>query len=167
MQGSPDPILGTDALNAVAATLVACCFVALPYALRKRVTEPRRLALVGGLAYAVVCLGAWVGARLVADAFVGAMVADPGTFLGWILAGAVVLGAQAAVPYYCLARWRLIAPLAALFGVTVLVLPAFLSVRGESDPLALYALVFGPLLIGLTCLGGLAEYAVRSVVVAE
>ena len=167
MQGSPDPILGSDALNVGVATLVGACFVGLPYALRSRVTEPRRLALVGGLAYAVVCLGAWAGARLVADAFVGGMVADPGTFLGWILAGALVLGAQAAVPYYCLARWRLVAPLAALFAVTVLVLPPFLSVRGESDPLALYALVFGPLLVGLTCLGGLAEYAVRSLAVTE
>ncbi|WP_435177724.1 hypothetical protein [Halorussus sp. AFM4] len=167
MQGSPDPVLGSDALNVGVAALVGTCFVALPYALRNRVGEPRRLALVGGAAYAVVCLGAWAGARLVADAFVGGMTADPGTVLGWTLAGALVLGAQAAVPYYCLARWRLVAPLAALFGVTVLVLPAFLSVRGESDPLALYALVFGPLLVGLTCLGGLAEYALRSVVVAE
>ena len=167
MQGSPDPVLGSDALNVGVAALVGTCFVALPYVLRDRFDGARRLALVGGAAYAVVCLGAWAGARLVADAFVGGMVADLGTFLGWILAGALVLGAQAAVPYYCLGRWRLVAPLAALFAVTVLILPPFLSVRGESDPLALYALVFGPLLIGLTCLGGLAEYAVRSVVVTD
>ncbi|MFC4450226.1 hypothetical protein [Halorussus aquaticus] len=162
MPGSPDPVLGSDALNVGVATLVAGLFVALPYVLRNRF-DRRRLAVVGGLAYAVVCLGAWAGARFVADAFVAGMTADPAVFAGWTLAGAVVLGAQAAVPYYCFARWRLVAPLAALFAVTVLILPPFLSVRGESDPLALYALVFGPLLVGLTCLGGLAEYAVRQV----
>ncbi|WP_135825908.1 hypothetical protein [Halorussus ruber] len=163
MPGSPDPILGSDAANVGVSTLVAVLFVALPYLLRDRLDDSRRFALGGGLAYALTCLAAWAGSRVATDAFAAGMAADAGTFLGWSAAALVVLGAQAAIPYYCVARWRLVAPLAALFAVTVLILPPFLSVRGESDPLGLYVLVFGPLLVGLTCLGAVAEYVVRSV----
>jgi hypothetical protein len=163
MPGSPDPVLGSDVANVGVSILVAGFFVALPSLRRDRLDDSRRFALGGGLAYALTCFAAWAGARIVTDAFVAGMVADAGTVLGWSAAALVVLGAQAAIPYYCLARWRLVAPLAALFAVTVLILPAFLSVRGESDPLGLYVLVFGPLLVGLTCLGGLAEYAVRKI----
>ena len=161
MPGSPDPVLGSDALNVGVAAFVAGAFALLPYVLRDRFAEPKAVALGGGLGYALVGLGAWAGARLVTDAFVGGMTADAATFAAWLLAGGVVLGAQAAIPYYCYARWRLVAPLAALFVVTVLILPPFLSVRGESDPLALYALVFGPLLVGGSSLVGLTEFGVR------
>ena len=163
MPGSPDPVLGSDPLTIAVAAFVAGAFAVLPAVFRNRFGEPRGLALAGGLAYAVVCLSAWAGARFVTDAFAAGMTADPATFGAWLLVGALVLGAQAAVPYYCFARWRLVAPLAGLFVVTVLVLPPFLSVRGESDPLALYALIFGPILVGLTGLVALAEYAVRKV----
>ncbi|WP_135854527.1 hypothetical protein [Halorussus salinus] len=163
MPGSPDPVLGSDALNIGVSTLVAGLFVALPYLFRDRLTERRAFALGGGLAYAITCFAAWAGARVATDAFVAGMAADAGTFLAWTVAALVVLGAQAAIPYYCVARWRLVAPLAALFAVTVLILPPFLSVRGESDPLGLYVLLFGPLLVGLTGLVALGEYAVRRV----
>jgi hypothetical protein len=167
MPGSPDPVLGSDVANVGVSILVAGLFVALPYLLRDRLADRRAFALGGGLAYALTCFAAWAGSRVATGAFVAGMTADAGTFLGWSAAALVVLGAQAAIPYYCVARWRLVAPLAALFVVTVLILPPFLSVRGESDPLGLYVLLFGPLLVGLTCLGGLAEYGVRRVAIGE
>lgn len=161
MPGSPDPVLGSDALTFAVACALAALVASLPYGFRKSLPRPIAFGIGGGAVYAALCLAAWAGARAVTDAFVAGMAADPATLLGWTLAGAVVLGAQAAIPYYLYARWRLVVPLAALFVVTVLILPPFLSVRGESDPLGLYVLVFGPLLALLTALVGLAEFGVR------
>ena len=161
MPGTPDPVLGNDALTFAVACAVGVFVAAAPVVLRKSLPRHTVLAFYGGLAYASLCLAAWAGARVVTDAFVDGMTADAGTFLGWTLVAAVILGAQAGVPYYLYARWRLVVPLAALFVVTVLILPPFLSVRGESDPLGLYVILFGPLLVGGTCLVGLVEFAVR------
>ena len=161
MPGTPDPVLGSDALNLAVACGAGVLVAAAPVVLRESLPRHTLLAFYGGLAYAVLGLAAWAGARVVTDAFVDGMTADAATFLGWTLAAALVLGAQAGIPYYFYARWRLVVPLAALFVVTVLILPPFLSVRGESDPLALYALLVGPLLVGGTCLVGLVEFAVR------
>lgn len=161
MPGTPDPVLGSDALTVAVACLAGAVVAFAPLVFRPSLDRPAALAVGGGVAYALLTLGAWAGARLVADAFVSEMTAGPAVFLGWTLAGAVVLGAQAAIPYYCYARWRLVAPLVALFVVTVLVLYAFLGVRGESDPLGLYVLLFGPLLVIGTCLVCLAEFGVR------
>src|SRR6056297_73698 len=99
MPGTPDPVLGSDLLSLTVAAVLAGLAVLgptlLPSALRTSLPRPVTLAVVGGLAYAVVCLGAWAGARLVADAFVSEMVSDPATFAGWALAGLVVLTVQA------------------------------------------------------------------------
>ncbi|WP_115863301.1 hypothetical protein [Halorussus litoreus] len=165
MPGTPDPVLGSRLLTvAVAALLgaaVALAPVFLSFALRESRAGPTALAVAGGLAYALLCLGAWAGARLATDAFVSSMVADPLTLVGWLLGGLVVFGAQAGIPYYLYARWRLVVPLAALFGATVLVLFAFLGVRGESDPLALYVLFFGPMVVLGSSVLALAEFGVR------
>ncbi|WP_128475771.1 hypothetical protein [Halorussus pelagicus] len=161
MPGTPDPVLGSDALTFAVACAVGALVAAAPYGFRELLPRSRVVAVGGGLAYAVVCLGAWVGARLATDAFVAGMTADPLTALGWVLAGAIILGAQAAIPYYGYARWRLVVPLAALFAVTALILPPFLSVRGESDPLSLYVILFGPLSVAATALVGVTELAVR------
>ncbi len=166
MPGSPDPVLGSDALTLAVACVVGALVATAPYGFRESLPRPVAFGIGGGAVYAVLCLAAWAGARLVTDAFVAGMAADPATLLGWTLAGAVVLGAQAAIPYYLYARWRLVVPLAALFVVTVLILPPFLGVRGESDPIGLYVLVFGPMFAILTALVGLAEFGVRRVLLA-
>jgi len=168
MAGTPDPALGSSALTVAVACVVALAVTATPLILvaRDRLPSPRRLAAVGGLAYALVCLGSWAGARLLTDAFVRSMVEDPPVLAGVLLAGAAVLTLQAAIPLYLYASERLYAPLAALFAVTVLVEWAFLRVRGESDPLGLYALFFGPFVVaGLLVVGG-AEVGVRRAVAA-
>ncbi|WP_135830155.1 hypothetical protein [Halorussus halobius] len=165
MPGTPDPVLGSRLLTFGVAGVVGLAAALAPVVLSRALGDsthrPELVAVGGGLAYALVCVGAWAGARLAADAFVSGMVADPLTLVGWTLAGVLALGAQAAVPYYCYARWGLVVPLAALFGATVLVLVAFLGVRGESDPLALYALFFGPAVAAGTCVLALAEFGVR------
>ena len=161
MPGTPDPVLGNDALTLAVACAVGVLVAAAPLVLQESLPRNTVFAFYGGLAYAVLGLAAWAGARVVTDAFVDSMTADVGIFLGWTLAAALVLGAQAGIPYYFYARWRLVVPLAVLFVVTVLILPLFLGVRGESDPLALYVIFFGPMLVGGTCLVGLVEFAVR------
>jgi hypothetical protein len=161
MPGTPDFVLGSAALTFAVACLVGGAVAVVPFALRDSFPAPAALSLAGGVAYALLCLGAWVGARLVADAFVSGMTDDATALVGWLAAGAVVLGLQAGIPYYSYARWRLVGPLVALFAVTVVVVYAFLGVRGETDPLGLYVVLFGPLLVTATCLVGLAEAGVR------
>ena len=165
MPGTPDPVLGSRLLTVGVGSVVGLAAALVPVALSRALGEstlrPSLVAVGGGLAYALLCVGAWAGARLATDTFVSGMVADPLTLAGWTLAGVLALGAQAGVPYYLHARWGLVVPLAALFGATVLVLVAFLGVRGESDPLALYALFFGPMVVVGTCVLALAEVGVR------
>ena len=168
MAGTPDPALGSSTVTAAVACLVALAVTVTPLVLaaRDRLPSPRRLAAVGGLAYALVCLGSWAGARLLTDAFVRSMVADHLVLAGFLLLGALVLTVQAAIPLYLYASERLYAPLAALFAVTVLVQWVFLRVRGESDPLGLYALFFGPLVAAALLVVGVAEVGVRRAVAA-
>ncbi len=161
MQGTPDPVLGSDLATLLVAAAAGTVVAILPLHSALRERDSRRLALAGGAAYALLCLTAWAGVRFVADAFVESMVADPLTLVGFLALAAVVLGLQAAVPVYLHARYALLSPLVALFGLTTLVLYAFLRVRGESEPLVLYALFFGPVLIAGLLAVALAEVGVR------
>lgn len=164
MPGAPDPVLGSDALTAGVAAGIGALVAALPYTLREALRARRSLALAGGLAYAALCLGIWAAARFVTGSFAGSLFEDPALFVVLLAAGTIVLGLQAAVPFYLLARWGALAPLAGLFGLTALVTYLFFHVRGESDPLGLYALVFGPpLVVGLAAVG-LAEVGARRLV---
>jgi hypothetical protein len=164
MPGTPDPVLGSDALTFGVAVTVAALVAVLPFVFRKRLRAARRLALGGGLAYAALCLGAWAGARFVADAFIPSMVEQIDTLVVLLLWSTVVLGAQAAAPAYLYARWNLRTPLLGLFALTALVLYAFFRVRGESDPLALYVLFFGPILVGGLLVLGAVEAGVRRLI---
>ena len=110
MPGTPNPVLGNDTLTFAVTCGVGAFVAAAPLVLRESLPPHTLLAFSGGLAYAVLGLAAWAGARVVTDAFVSDMTADAGTFLGWTLAAAVVLGAQAGIPYYFYARWRLVVP---------------------------------------------------------
>lgn len=165
MPGSPDPVLGSMTLTIGVSIILAAVLVALPLLGRSQLVS-RRLALGGGLGYALVCLAAWAGARAVTDAFVSGLIEQPASLVVLVVVGAVVLGVQAAVPIYLYDRWGLVAPLAGLFGATSLILVTFLQVRGESDPLGLYVLVFGPMAIGLLVVVGLGEIAIRRAVAA-
>lgn len=162
MPGTPNPVLGSERLTLVVGVLVGTIFVILPRTLADYFSDPFVLAVVGGATYALVCLLSWFGARGFAGSFASA---KSNVWAAALLAGPTVLGAQAAIPYYFYARWEFLAPLAVLFVVTVLLLPPLLSVRGESDPLALYAFFFGPMLIGGTLLVALVEFGVRRFVV--
>ena len=166
MPGSPDPVLGSVALTSGVSFVVATILVALPLLLRNRLPSARRLAFGGGLMYALISLGTWAGARIVTDAFVSSMVENPAILAGFLVLGTVVLGTQAAIPFYLHARWGLVTPLVGLFGATHLVLFAFLQVRGETDPLGLYSLFIGPLVIGIIVVAALAEIGIRRTVEA-
>jgi len=157
MPGTPDPVLGSDALTLAVACAAGALAASVPVARRERLPAPRAFALAGGFAYAAVSLGVWAGARFATDSFA---IAPPDVWAGVVAIGAAVLAAHAAVPYYAYARWRLVAPLAGLFGATVLILSLFLRVGGESDPLAIY-LFFGVAVVAGLCLLAVVEAGVR------
>ncbi|QLG29763.1 hypothetical protein HUG10_19355 (plasmid) [Halorarum halophilum] len=161
MPGTPDPVLGSEAVTFAVACAGAAFVTALPPALRTRLPTARRLALVVGAVSTLLGLGAWAGARLVADAFEPSLFEDPLAFVGLLAVAALALAAQGALPAYLSARWRLYTPLAGLFALTTVPLFAFLRVRGESDPLALWALFFAPLGIVAVLLLALGEVGVR------
>lgn len=143
----------------VLALMTVVAVLALPVLADR--ASPRRLAVGGGLAYGLGCLACWLGARLLTGTLPAAAVQTPLLTAGLALVGLVVLAAQAAVPLYASRRYGAVAPLVALAVATALVVRTFLLVRGETDPLALYALVFGPAVVGgLAVLAGV-ERGVR------
>lgn len=161
MPGTPDPVLGSDALTFAVACAAAALVASVPFALRDRLPVSTRLAIGGGLGYGAFCLGTWAGARYYADAFVTSLFDRPEFLVGLLLVSVVVLGAHAAIPYYLYARWYLVAPLVGLFAITTLLVDVFLRVRGESDPLGLYVLFFGPVVVVGLCVLGSLEVGVR------
>lgn len=161
MPGSPDPVLGSDALTVVVAAVVAAGVVALPLLRSGARRDPRTDAVGGGVAYACLCIGTWAGVRFLTDSFVSSLFERPLHLAGLLAFAALVFALQAAIPLFLYARYGLASPLAALFGLTTLVLFVFLRVRGESDPLALYVLFFGPLLVGGLVAVALVELGVR------
>lgn len=154
MPGTPDPVLGSDALTFAAAVALGALAASAPFLLRRRFGSPGRFAATAGFAYGTLYVSLWAGARLVADAFDAPGVAP------FALASLALLAAQAGVPYYLAARFRLYGPLLGLFATSVLVGYAFLRVRGESDPVGLYVL-FAPVVLAGCSLLGLAELGGR------
>ncbi|WP_276301276.1 hypothetical protein [Halorussus lipolyticus] len=166
MPGTPDPVLGSDALTLAVACFVGALVATVPYGFRESLPRPALLAVGGGAVYAVFCLAVWAGARLATVGFPPAAADRPATLAVVVVLNALVIGAQVAVPYYLYARFRFVAPLVGAFAATVAVLVLFLGVGGETDPIALYPLLFGPLLVAAICLLGLAEFGVRRFLLA-
>jgi hypothetical protein len=135
MPGTPDPVLGSDALTFAVALLGAAVVVGFLVLLerRGRLHEPHWSALAVGAAYGIGSTLLWAGVLAV---FAPRLLPDSGA---WLVALApVVVGLQAAVPVYGYARWRLVAPMAALVPLTMLVFWLVLRVGGESDGYLLY-----------------------------
>ncbi|MFC6975223.1 hypothetical protein ACFQL1_12110 [Halomicroarcula sp. GCM10025709] len=165
MPGTPDPALGSDTLTRAVSIVASVVVLAGPSVMADR-WPPLWFALGVGIVYAGGCLGCWLGARLVTGAFPSGLVDRPIAVLPLVFGGVAVLGIQAAVPVYGYARYGVVVPLLALAVVTNLVVYTFLQVRGETDPLGLYALFFGPaVVVGLAVLVGL-EVVVRRFVLA-
>ncbi|UPW00225.1 hypothetical protein M0R88_17150 [Halorussus gelatinilyticus] len=166
MPGSPDPVLGSDALTLAVACALAALVAAAPYGFRGSLPRPAVLAVGGGAVYACLCLAVWALARLVTVGLPAAAVERPATLAVVLLLNGFVIALQVAIPYYAYARWRFVAPLAGAFAATVAVLVLFLNVNGETDPVGLYPFVFGPPLVVAICVLALAEGAVRRVLLA-
>ncbi|MFC7080155.1 hypothetical protein [Halorussus caseinilyticus] len=131
-------MLGSDALTLAVASAVGALVATLPYGFRESLPRPAVLAIGGGAAYATFCLAVWAGARLATVGLPSAALDQPGTFAVVLTLNFLVVGLQVAIPYYCYAGWRFVAPLAGAFAGTVVVLFLFLGVNGETDPIALY-----------------------------
>lgn len=164
MPGSPDPVLGSVAVTWAVAISVAALIALTPVVLRRRNLDPFRLGICGAVASVLLCLGVWAGARVATDSFASSLFEHPGFLVGMVLTAAVILGAQVGIPYYLYARWGLLLPLVGAFALTALCLVAFLGVRGESEPLGLYTLFFGPMLVGGVCLVALLEASARHLI---
>ncbi|SFR42525.1 hypothetical protein [Halogeometricum limi] len=160
MPGTPDPVLGSSLLTHVVAGLVAGGAVLLALHYRSR-TTPRRLALAGGTAYAVAAILLWGVVRVATNEFAQLAIPSLPTFAAVVLASGLVVFAHTALALYFHARFGYLTPLVVLFGATAFLVWVFLHVRGESDPIGLYWLLFGPaILTALLVLAGV-EYGVR------
>jgi len=160
MPGTPDPVLGSELATLVVAVGVGALVGVVPFVVARRLS-PRRYAAVGGLVYAVVLTALWAVPRAGVEGLGCSLPADLMTCGPLALVGVAVLAGQAAVGLYAYAEYGSVGPLAATALVTVLLLWVFLHIRGESDPMALYGLFFGPAAVGFTVLVGVGEALVR------
>ena len=153
MPGTPDPVLGSDALTLAVALLGAVAVVAVLVLLDRHdsLLEPRWSALVAGVTYGVGFTLLWAGVLAV---FRPHLLPDSGA---WLVALApVVVGLQAAVPVYGYVRWRLVLPMVALLPLTALVFWLTLRVGGESDGYLIYTVFSGVYTLpGLLVLAGI------------
>ena len=154
MPGTPDPVLGSDAVTLAVAAAAAVPVGLLPLLVRRRLTTGRRTtALLGGAAYGGLCSLLWVLVRLVAAP---RLLPDSPLETLWLaVISAAVVGLQAVVAGYLHDRFRLRLPLAGLYGLTMLVLFTCLRVGGESPGYLLYLFAVPFAVIGLSLLGAL------------
>lgn len=164
MPGTPDPVLGSDALTLLVAVVAAVAVTAVPFV--RDVPADLRLLSLGGLGYATAFLAVWAGARYLTGTFTSSFLEHPLNLAAFLALAGLVLAAQFVVPYYLHARWDMVAPLAGLFVATTVVAYAFLRVNGETDPIGLYALFFGPALIAVTGVLAVLEEGVRRAIAA-
>jgi len=160
MQGTPDPVLGSELATLVVAVGAGVLIGIIPLVVDRRLS-PRRYAAVGGLAYAVGMTALWAVPRIGVEGLGCSLPADLATCGPLALVGVAVFAGQAAVALYAYAEYGSVAPLGVTVLVTILLAYAFLRIRGESDPLALYALFFGPAAVGVTVIVGVGEAFVR------
>jgi len=166
MQGTPDPVLGSEPLTLAVAVVIGTFVGSIPFVVERRLS-PRRYAAVGGALYAAVVTTLWALPRIGVEGLGCSLPGDLATCGPLALVGVAVLVGQAAVALYAYAEYGSVVPLAATVVVTVLLSWTFLRIRGESDPMALYALFFGPAFVGFTVLLGIAEALVRRAVASS
>ncbi|MFD1513083.1 hypothetical protein [Halomarina rubra] len=153
---------GGDQLGPLFAALVAGVVVAVPVVFTGWFVDAPAFLAFASVVYALGLLAVWAVGR----ARYGRPTAPfTGRAVALVPVGAVVLTAQAALPVYGFVRWGLVAPLAVLFVVTALAVLTFPSNEGDSDALGLYAVFFGPILLGVTVALGLLELGARTLVV--
>ncbi|MDS0292920.1 hypothetical protein [Halogeometricum luteum] len=164
MAGTPDPVLGSDALTAAVSLLAAAAAVALAARSREAASSrTRALALGGGVGYAVVAVGLWFVVRLVTGQF-AQYSASATQWAGVVLLSTPAVALHAGLALYLHARWEYLSPLVVLFAVTALLAWLFLRVGGETDSLGLYAILFGPAVPLVLLVLAAAEYGVRALV---
>ena len=135
MPGTPDPVLGSDALTLAVAALGGVAVVGLLVLFERgdSLLGSHGGVLAAGTGYGIGFTLLWAGVLV---AFRPHLLPDSGY---WLVALApVVVGLQAAIPLYGYARWRLVLPIVALGPLTALVFWLVLRVGGESDGYLLY-----------------------------
>lgn len=157
MPGTPDPALGSTALTVAVAVLLTAVTVGAVVWSRDRSTATA-VGVIGAVAVGAVTL--WVGVRVVAWSPPWVYLSPPGAAATAGLLGAVVVAAQTVVPAAALRR-GVVAPLAPLAAATGLLAFGLLRVGGESDPLAIYAVVVFPVVLAVELLFVVGEVGLR------
>jgi len=167
MAGTARPVLGSDAVTAVVAFVLATLVVMAPRAWRGRLFGRSQFAVGGGLVYGVAGVALWFWTRLAVGRFALAPWRSFDQFPVFVAVSAAVLCVQLAVPFYLYARWGLLAPLGALFAGSALLAFGLLQVGGESDFLLIYDVVYAPLVLGATVVLALGEGLIRRAIVGR
>ncbi|QGA84032.1 hypothetical protein [Halomicrobium sp. LC1Hm] len=160
MPGTPEPVVGSAVVTLGLAVAVGTLVAVVPLVVGRR-PSPRRYAAVGGGVYALVVGGLWAVPRIGVAGLGCSLPGDAGTCGPFALIGVLVLAGQGAVALYTHSEYGYVVPLGATVSVTLVLAWSFLQIGGESDPMTLYALFFGPAAVGVTCVLGVCEAIVR------
>jgi len=159
--GTPTPVLGSETATWVAAVGLTALAYAGPTLVSRawpaRDVAPEVLAAASGVAHALLVVAAWAGARVATGRF-----SQHSALAGVLLVATVlVLALQATVPTLAYRRYGAVLPLAVAVVVSGFVFAAVLRVGGESDPLVLYGVVLGWLVVAGILAVGVVEVALR------
>lgn len=159
--GTPTPVLGSETATwAAALGLVALSYGGPPLLSRVRPagdTTPEVLAAASGVAHALLVVAAWAGARIATGRF------SPPSSLAAVLvvATVVVLAFQATIPVFCYHRHGAVLPGTITVGVSAVVFAAVLRIGGESDPLVIYGVALGWVVLVALLAVAVAEVGLR------
>lgn len=162
LQASSRPAVGGRASTLGVAVLVGVVVAVSLAVARRRGVEFRRLAVVGGVAYAVTLVGFWLAIRVLfwrldLELLGSVWVSVPLAAVG------VLLSCQWCVAVVGFVRYRLSTAVVWVFGLTTFTVDAFATVGGEGGPvvfLLFWLFAVGPAsLIGLLAVTS-SEYLV-------
>lgn len=165
MPGTPDPVLGSEALTWGIAFLLSALIVGgFVYVASRWTNSTVVLTALGAGVYGLFAVGLWAGVRLVFHQFALSPVTEPLQFAWLIVVAGGVIAVYAVIPFYLFARFTFVAPMIGFTAISTFLLFLFLRVGGESDPLGLFGVGFAPVFFGVLIVLGFLEAGVRYVV---
>lgn len=163
MAGAIDPTFGTRLVDAVVAVGLSSALATALYLAGNAVDSTKRFAVAGGVAYALLCVGAYALPRILRNAFVSGAFAPE--YLAWALAFVIPLVlVQGTVLTYLLADRGTVGVVGALVLATAYTVWVLFALGGESDVLVAYPSAVLPIVIALVLLSFVVDIAVQAAV---